>query len=205
MHVKIISEVEKGMGRARSFGRIELTSGSMNGRLRAGGTLLLLAALGCAKARLDAPAPARQGEATYRVLAEAEVTAGAAEPSAETITAILPFVENPPPTYPEAALRAGCGDGLVPVRVHVGIDGRVSDIQGIPGRPVQDDACHRAFEGSVRQALGAWGFVPAYRVRSVPADGAGGEPRIERVPLGLDVDYEFLFAVVDGKGTVRPR
>ena len=28
---------------------------------------------------------------------------------------------------------------------------------------------------------------------------------VERVPLGLDVDYEFVFTVVDGKGTVRPK
>jgi outer membrane biosynthesis protein TonB len=177
----------------------------MNRLCRATVLLVLGVGLGCATTPPNPPTPARQGESSYRVLAEAEVTAGTPEPSTETITAILPFAENRPPSYPDTALRSGCSDGLVPVRVHVGIDGRVSEILRIPGRAVSDDACHNVFEDSVRRALGAWGFIPAYRIRQVPAEGPGKEPAVERVPLGLDVDYEFVFTVVDGKGTVRSR
>ena len=171
----------------------------------AGVALMLSVGVGCAKAPPKPPASARQGSSSYRVLAEAEVTPGAAEPSAETVTAILPFAENGPPSYPEAALRSGCRDGLVPVRAHVGIDGRVSDIQRIPDRGVGEGACYRAFEEAVRRALGTWRFNPAYQIRTVPAAAPGGEPTIERVPLGLDVDYEFVFAIVDGKGTARSK
>ena len=68
-----------------------------------------------------------------------------------------------------------------------------------------DDVCFRMFEESVRHALDAWRFVPAYLIRNTPADDPGKEPTVERVPLGLDVDYEFVFTVVDGKGAVRSR
>jgi outer membrane biosynthesis protein TonB len=138
-------------------------------------------------------------------LAEAEVVQGAPETQAETITAIHPFAENQTPSYPDGALKAKCGDGLVPVRVHVGIDGRVSEVQRIPEREVADTACYGQFEAAVRAALGTWQFVPAYRVRRLPAERPGSEPTVEREPLGLDLDYEFMFTVVDGKGTVRSK
>jgi outer membrane biosynthesis protein TonB len=168
---------------------------------RVGLVLVLGTAFGCAKAAPKAPAAGRQGESSYRVLAEAEVVPGTPDPSADTTTAILPYAENAAPRYPDEALRSGCGDGLVPVRVHVGIDGRVSQTQPVPGRPVPDDPCHRAFQESVRRALAEWRFVPAYRIHRIPAP-AVNEPSVERVPLGLDVDYEFRFAIVDGKGSV---
>ena len=161
--------------------------------------------LACAKAHPSAPPSARHGESSFRVLAEAEVVDGAPEPSPETITAIHPFAENQAPSYPDAALGAGCGDGLVPVRVHVGIDGRVSEIRRIPGRVVAGDACYGEFETAVRQTLGAWQFVPAYRVRRPAAETSGNETGAAWEPLGLDLDYEFVFAVVDGKGTVRSK
>jgi hypothetical protein len=161
--------------------------------------------LGCAKAHPGAPTSARHGDSSFRVLAETEVVNGEPEPSSETITAIHPFAENQAPSYPDEALRAGCSDGLVPVRVHVGIDGRVAEIRRIPGRMVAFDACYGAMETAVQQAVVAWRFVPAYRVRRLPAGTPSGEPTVERVPLGLDLDYEFLFSVVGGKGTVRSK
>ncbi len=32
-----------------------------------------------------------------------------------------------------------------------------------------------------------------------------GDAQTEATAIGLDLDYEFLFRVVDGKGTVAPR
>jgi hypothetical protein len=159
---------------------------------------------GCAKAHPSHADRARQGEASYRPLAEAEAAGETPEPAAEQITAIHPLAENQAPSYPDAALSAGCGDGLVPVRVHIGIDGRVSEVGPIPGRAPAGDACDKEFESAVREAVSRWEFVPAYRVRRV-AETPGAEPTVERVPLGLDVDFEFAFTIVDGKGTVEPR
>jgi outer membrane biosynthesis protein TonB len=172
------------------------------------GTVLIfvLGGLACARARPSEPRPApRHGESGYRALAEAEVVEDAAEPGGETITAIHPLAGNRAPSYPDGALRAGCGDGLVPVRVHIGIDGRVSEIRPIPGRGVASDACHREFEAEVRRVVGTWEFLPAYRVRRRAAEAPGAEPTVEREPLGLDLDYEFSFTVVEGMGTVRSR
>lgn len=168
-------------------------------------SLALVLVLGCAKAHPSPPALTKHGESSFRALAETEVVSGEPEPSPETITAIHPFAENLSPSYPAGALSAGCGDGLVPVRVHVGIDGRVSDVRRIPGRVVAGDACHGMLETAVRQALAGWQFVPAYRIRRLAAETPGQEPTVERVPLGLDLDYEFVFTVVDGKGSVRSK
>jgi hypothetical protein len=176
----------------------------MTGRPGHAIVLALIVSGGCAKAPPSSPVSSRQGSSTYRVLAEAEITAGPAA-SPETVTAILPFAENGPPSYPDGALRSGCQDGLVPVRIHVGIDGRVSDVRRIPGRSVMEDSCQRAFEDSVGRAVATWRFIPAYQLRAVPSAVPGGEPAVERVPLSLDVDYEFLFSVVEGRGTVRAR
>ena len=162
------------------------------------------AGTGCAKGHPSHGDRARQGQASYRPLAEVEAAGEAPEAAAEQITAIHPLAGNRAPSYPGAALSAGCGDGLVPVRVHIGVDGRVSEVGPIPGRATGGDACDEEFETAVRGAVSSWEFVPAYRVRRV-AETPGAEPTVERVPLGLDVDFEFVFTIVDGKGTVEPR
>jgi hypothetical protein len=185
----------------RSFTLARIAWGSLVASL----ALALGFGLGCAKAHPSPPASAHHGEASFRVLAEAELADGGPDLSAVTITVIHPFAENKAPSYPDGALRAGCGDGLVPVRVHVGIDGRVSAIQRIPVRPVPGDACHGELETAVRQILGTWQFVPAYRVRKPAAETPGNETATAWEPLGLDLDYEFVFAVVDGKGAVRSK
>jgi outer membrane biosynthesis protein TonB len=160
---------------------------------------------GCAKAHPSHADRARQGRASYRPLAEVEPAGETPPPAAEEITAIHPLAANQPPSYPDAALAAGCGGGLVPLRVHVGIDGRVSEIGPGPGRAAADDACGKEFEKAVREAVGSWEFVPAYRVRRVPAEAPGAEPIVERVALGVDLDFEFVFTIVGGKGAVESR
>jgi len=160
---------------------------------------------GCAKAHPSPSATPLQGSSNYRVLAEAEVVSGAPEPSADTVTAIHPFADNATPSYPARGLKAGCGEGLVPMRIHVGIDGRVSDIRPIPGRSVPEDACYQEFWAAASASVAKWTFVPAYRVRTIPSEVPGGEPTVERTPVGLDLDYEFMFGVVNGKGTVNSK
>ena len=176
-------------------------------RALAGTALIFLLGAGaaCAKAHPGGTAGPRQGSSNYRVLAEAEVVSGAPEPSADTVTAIYPHADNATPSYPAGNLKAGCGEGLVPIRIHVGIDGRVSDIRPIPGRSVAEDACYREFWAAASASVAKWTFVPAYRVRTIPSEAPGGEPTVERTPVGLDLDYEFMFGIVNGKGTVSSK
>ena len=142
--------------------------------------LVLAFGLACAKAPPSSPASARHGESSFRVLAEAEVVNGAPEPSPETITAIHPFAENQAPSYPDAALGAGCGDGLVPVRVHVGIDGRVSEIRRIPGRVVAGDACY----GNSRRRFGRL-LAPGSSYRPIGSADLRPKPQAtRRAPRG---------------------
>ena len=79
----------------------------------AGAILVLGVSVACAKRPPEEPSSIPRGQSTYRVLAEAEVTAGAVEPSAETITAIPPFAENglhpiPTPLCGAAAVTEWC-------------------------------------------------------------------------------------------------
>ncbi len=106
--------------------------------------------------------------------------------------------ENRLPEYPARALAAGCGQGRVAVRVHIGTDGRVQ-LQGeVPGRPVSSDACHQEFAAAAHDAVSRWGFFPA--MRRVCGDGAS---ECTNMPIAIYLDLEFLFEVVDGKGRVR--
>ncbi len=110
------------------------------------------------------------------------------------------------------------------MRLHIGINGKVTDVQDIPERPVPTDFCHEAFRKAVREALTGWRYVPAYRVRRVASDppsrpvttfGREGDvtavrdanpaSHTERMPLGVDLDYEFEFQVVNGIGAVRAK
>jgi len=160
---------------------------------------------GCAKAHPSHADRARQGQASYRALAEVEAAGETPTAAGDEVTAIHPVAGNQAPSYPDVALAAGCGDGLVPVRLHNGIDGRVSATGPIPGRPPAGDACGRELQSAVKRAVGGWEFVPAYQVRRVAAATPGAEPLVERVPLGVDVDFEFVFTVVDGRGRVESR
>ena len=176
-------------------------------RWLAGPAVIFLLGVGaaCAKAHPSKTTAGREGSSSYRALAEAEVVSGAPEPSGDTVTAIHPFADNATPSYPASGLKAGCGEGVVPIRIHVGIDGRVSDIRLIPGRSVSEDACFKEFWAAVSASVSKWTFIPAYRVRTVPSKVLGEEPTVERTALGLDLDYEFTFDIANGKGTVSSK
>jgi hypothetical protein len=115
------------------------------------------------------------------------------------------MAENATPEYPGEALARDCGDRLVPVRLHVAMDGSVWDVSRIPGRDIVEDTCFRELEAAVRKTVMSWRYVPAYRVRRISAEGPGQAARVERTPLALSLDYEFQFRVVNGRGEVRPR
>jgi outer membrane biosynthesis protein TonB len=147
-----------------------------------------------------------EGRTSVRVLNEHEAGSGRPDPSSERITAAYASSENELPEYPAYALRAGCRDGEVPVRVFIDTDGNVAAQQDVPRRPLPSDECHMAFRAAVQGAVKDWKFAPAFRQRPVP----GPDPRApimrwEQTPVTIYLDFEFSFQIVQGKGVVRSR
>lgn len=141
-----------------------------------------------------------------RLLNQPEAGSGTPDPSAERITPAYASPENKLPEYPAHALRAGCRDGLVPVRVYIGTDGNVAAQRDIPDRPLPADECHMAFRAAVQGVVDDWRFAPAFRQTPVP----GPDPRApimrwKQTPITIYLDFEFSFQVVQGKGVVRTR
>jgi outer membrane biosynthesis protein TonB len=155
-------------------------------------TVALLAA-GCVRKRPAPPADPDQGRTSVRPLVDADVEAGAAVPD-PGVTPVYASDGNTPPEYPAYALRAGCGGGVVAVRVVIGVDGNVQEQREVPGRPLPADACHQAFRTAAAAAVARWRFAPAFRVSGRTQE-----------PVPVHVDFEFLFEVVDGQGRVRSR
>jgi hypothetical protein len=152
----------------------------------------------------------REGRTSVRILNAPKAGAGVAATSEEIITVAHASSENKLPEYPAYALKAGCREGRVPVRVHIGADGNVAAQTDIPGRPLPDDQCHMAFRAAVQGAVTDWKFAPAFRQKPVPGrdvdhDGRPDFTRWEQTAVAIYVDFEFLFEVVEGKGLVRTR
>ena len=140
------------------------------------------------------------------MLNEPERGSAQPDPSRERITPAYASPENKLPDYPAYALRAGCRDGIVPVRVTIGTDGNVAAQQDVPGRPLPSDECHMAFRAAVQGAVKDWRFAPAFRQKPV----RGPDPRApimrwEQSPITIYIDFESSFQVVHGKGVVRTR
>jgi outer membrane biosynthesis protein TonB len=168
---------------------------------RSGGIVAIpLLFLSCGSHRhMGAPVleASREGQTSVRVLSAPGAAPSNSEPTNVTITPAYPSPDNAVPVYPMDALKAGCRDGVVPVRVYVGSDGNVTDDRDIPGRPLSADSCHPSFRAAVQAAVRAWKFAPAFRQTT-------GE-RPEQYPIAVYLDYEFSFRVVEGKGTVLAR
>lgn len=178
--------------------------------------MVILTSASCAaRRRVVAPAaPAiedtRQGKTSVRVLNPPEIQPGA-EPPSERITPAFASDENKLPEYPAYALKAGCREGAVPVRVHIGTDGNVAAQRDVPGRPLPNDPCHVAFRAAVQGAVKDWRFAPAFREQRTPGPDIDkdGKPDFDRWvqqgPVAIYLDFEFLFRVIGGKGEVRTR
>jgi outer membrane biosynthesis protein TonB len=139
-----------------------------------------------------------------RLLSAPTKPSGATDGESQTITPAYASSDNALPLYPADALRAGCTDGVVPLRVYVGADGSVMAQRDIPGRPVAADSCSVAFLAAVESAVARWKFAPAFRVTQVPTS-APGVPAWHQTPIAIYLDFEFRFEVVDGRGVVRAR
>jgi outer membrane biosynthesis protein TonB len=120
-----------------------------------------------------------------------------AENAKATLIPAEPGPENKLPDYPADALKSGCGSGVVPVRIHVGRNGRVVSQGEVPGRAIGSDLCHARFAEAVRAAISKWGFFPAMR-RVCPGDSED----CTSTPITIYLDLEFRFEVANGKGVV---
>ncbi|MFZ3047517.1 MAG: energy transducer TonB [Desulfatirhabdiaceae bacterium] len=83
------------------------------------------------------------------------------------------YQSNPPPSYPQQARKRGF-QGTVILKVLIGTDGNVSDID------IQETSGHSILDQAARETVGGWIFKPGYR---------GNEP-VEmwiRVPIRFEL------------------
>jgi hypothetical protein len=174
--------------------------------MRAGAVILAAASFACGpRPHVEEPTQqSREGRSSVRLLTAPAAQADAPDPSSETMTPAYASPDNERPEYPAEALKAGCLEGTIPLRVYVGPDGNVASQKDIPGRPVPADACHVAFLGAVEAAVAHWRFAPAFRLTRASAAPAG-IARWSQAPIAIYLDFEFHFDVVDGKGVVLTR
>lgn len=181
---------------------------------RAVAVCVLFVAVACAHkhpiAARAAPVEDTHGRTSVRLLNPPEITTGAEEVR-DRLTPAFASEDNKLPEYPAYALKNGCKDGSIPVRVHIGTDGNVSGQRDVPDRPLPNDPCLVAFRAAVQAAVKDWRFAPAFREKKVPGPDIDkdGKPDFERWvtqgPVAIYLDFEFLFRVVGGKGEVRTR
>jgi len=176
-------------------------------------TGLLLGTAGCAR-RVAPVAPPPQSEPdSYRGQSSFEVLVDGKQrpdlPKGQDFVPPRPIAELATPAYLLRALSAKYGKASVIVRVVIGTEGLVTEINNPPNNapavgPYADD-----FRSAVEEAVHRWRFQPAeYRQFEDGKDLNGdGKPDYQRlvwsqvVPVYLDVRFDF--EIVRGKGQVR--
>jgi hypothetical protein len=183
-------------------GGVRATAAGSSGMTRGAavvGVLVWLAACAAQSRTTGVRAPSADavaGRTAVRILNSPD-SRGAPDDPRVTLVAAVAGPENALPVYPAVALEAGCGSGVVPVRIHIGTNGRVVRQSDVPGLSLARDSCHARFAEAVRTAVSQWGFFPAMRR---VCDGDGGA--CKDTPIAIYLDLEFRFEVVSGKGTV---
>jgi hypothetical protein len=156
------------------------------------------------------PTSTREGVTSVRVLEDGAKKPAPADAVVETITPAFASDDNRLPEYPGYALKAGCQQGIVPIRLYVNADGNVARVAPVPNRHVAEDQCHSAFWASTCAAVQAWRFSPAFRQTPRPGPDIDGDGRPdftqwEQAPIMIYLDFEFTYRVVEGKGQVLSR
>jgi len=175
------------------------------------GQLLLVAACGARQRPPEVvPLQTREGVTSVRVLHDEIGKAPRPEVEVDRITPAYASDENKLPEYPVYALKAGCQQGVVPIRMTIGADGNVASVAPIPDRPVEKDQCHSAFWAAVCTTVQEWRFAPAFRLTSEPGPDADGDGHPDstwrrQTPIAIYLDLEFTFRVVNGRGEVVSR
>jgi hypothetical protein len=173
----------------------------------------LLFSAGCAARQtppVEPPLDPRAGVTSVRVLEAADRKPPAVDVVAERLTPAFASDENALPIYPSHALEAGCQQGTVAIRLHVGEDGNVAQVASVPNRPVPDDPCHSAFWASTAGTVQAWRFAPAFRQTPKPGPDEDGDGRPDftlwaQSPAAIYLDFEFAFRIAEGRGQVLSR
>ncbi len=173
---------------------------------------LLLLSSGCANRPATSRGPASpdplRGETNATLLPD-PAARGAELDENEEYRPPAPRGKNLLPRYPEEALAARCGDGIVALRIVIGTEGDVIDVGDSPLLDSTGGGCGAGFRTSAESAVRAWRFWPAEKRRLAPGEDydKDGSPDYEKVlettPLPVYLDIRFDFEVVEGKGRVR--
>lgn len=115
------------------------------------------------------------------------------------------------PVYPADALEAGCGEGVVGLRIVVDPEGSVAEVRDSPVVEGTRGSCARRFREESESAVREWRFVPAQWRKLGPGKDVDGDSipdyqvviEMERISSYLDIQIDFQ--VIGGEGRVRVR
>lgn len=115
----------------------------------------------------------------------------------------------PAPLYPDDALEAQCGDAVIGLRIIVGGEGHVIEVQDSPVLDSTSGSCGRRFRDEAARAVRNWIFIPALWRKLEPGEDLDGDGKVDyrkvvasrRIPVYLDVRIDF--EVIGGEGRVK--
>ena len=78
------------------------------------------------------------------------------------------------------------------MRVVVGTEGRVTDLQRLPGILAASTQHYGLFEAAIRDAVSSWDFSPARIIESQVDPNTGlGEVQEQLIEMSFDVEFVF--------------
>ena len=174
--------------------------------------LLIGSATGCARPRLPAKTqPATtpdQGQVAFEFVADPTVSPPRKTEHQEFV-APDPIGRLPLPLYPEAALAAGAGPTSVGLRIVIGSDGFVAEVQDSPLARSTPSPFAREFRAAAEVAVRRWRFSPGQIVQYEDGEDLDGDGRpdsrreVGRDPTRVFYDVRFDFRIIEGRGDVR--
>ena len=118
-------------------------------------------------------------------------------------------IVTPTPIFPPSLLRSSCREGVVFLRLIIGADGAVREIQESPLGESTTGECGRHFREAVEAAVRVWLFQPAEWLRLAPGEDydLDGKPDfmrvVERRDIAVYVDIRIEFTLVNGAPEVK--
>ncbi len=147
-----------------------------------------------------------QGESTVKFLTES--TARPDPPGTRSLEPPTIIGELAMPLYPTTALAHGAGRVVVVVRIVIGVDGRVTDIQDSPRSRSGVGVYAEEFSRAIRDAVIQWKFVPAELQFLEDGKDLNGDGKpdykivVSRQTVPVYSDVQFEFRIVSGRGRV---
>ncbi len=117
----------------------------------------------------------------------------------------------PLPAYPVAAIRSGCRNLSVGLRIIVETDGRIGSVQDSPLVPPAEGECAMRLREAAVAAVRGWTFQPAQWRQLEPGDDYDGDGKpdfhrvisVTRVSVYLDVRFDFEVGEASARVRVR--